>query len=622
MTEGDPPATDETPPPTAASGPRPRLRGSDDDPLGALVRLVQQPSPTNRAPSEELARWARAEESRDGGRRADDAPSASAPPAGIPARSASAALSAPSGPFEVLSLDAIRASDPGVDETPAAAESEVVPRQAEVPPVASGEPVGPAGRTATALAADLGTAPDPDRSTTSRSDQPASSERVAGALVAVPVEASPADAAVPTDQRPGVDAPAAAPVTLERDPIAPGRAHGSLGPGWTWGFPALIVVLALLLPVLVVVGQNAVLQSTDGRVLSTVSDPSAPGWQAITDPTPTMLVVQTDVEGTATGLTVLSLTGDESGGIMFIPMTTVLELAGIGNIPLDAAAERAGLEGLQKAVEGVLGVGMGEVAAIDPQGWADLLAPLGTLDVENPDDVSVAGENGEKVIVFPKGTITLTPAEVAAYLETLSPGENDLNRLVRHQAFWEAWLRQVGTSPDPGIVPGESASGLGRFIRELASDRVDMAPLPVRSAMIPGSDLAVYLPVADQVTSLVARLVPFPIGAPPGARPRVRLLDGAGSLDHGLGAVGAVVAAGGQVDQIGNADTFDVAVTTFEYSDEARLPEVERLRSGIGVGDIVKVPPGQTAIDVTIVLGADYRARTPPSSAPVTTAVR
>jgi hypothetical protein len=384
----------------------------------------------------------------------------------------------------------------------------------------------------------------------------------------------------------------------------------------------LILVLALLVPVLVKVGQRTVLQSTEGRVLNQVTDPAAAGFQVITEPTPTMLLVQTDAAGVANGLTVMSLTGDESGGMIFIPMTTVLELPGIGNIPLDAAAARAGLDGLQKAVEGVLGVGMAEVAVVDPQSWADLVAPLGTLDVQNPDDVKVAGPDGEKTILFPKGTVTLTPADVSVYLQTLSPGENDLNRLVRHQAFWEAWLRKVGTSDDPAVVPGESSSGLGRFVRELAADRVDMAPLPVKGASIPGSDLAVYLPVDEQVTSLVARVVPFPIGAPPGARPRVRLLDGTGTLEHGIGAVGTVVAAGGQVDQIGNADAFGAAVTTFEYSDDARLPEVERLRAAFGVGEIVKMSTELPAIDITIVLGADYAAQPPPTLAPVTTAVR
>jgi hypothetical protein len=303
-------------------------------------------------------------------------------------------------------------------------------------------------------------------------------------------------------------------------------------------------------------------------------------------------------------------------------MTTVLAVPGVGNIPLDAAFARSGIGGLQASVEALLGVAMAEVAVVGPDGWADLLTPLGTLEVANPDDVKVPGPGGEKVVRFPKGAVTLAPADVAPYLETLSPGENDLNRLVRHQAFWDAWLRKVGTSADPAVVPGESTTGLGRFVRALAAGRVDMAPLPVTSASIPDSDLAVYLPVEDQVTALVARLVPFPVGAPPGVRPRIRLLDGTGTLDHGLGAVPIVVSAGGQVDQIGNADPFGATVTQLTYSEDARLPEVQRLQAALGVGEIVKVPSGQTAIDVTITLGADYGAQPPPSLAPVTTAVR
>ncbi len=396
----------------------------------------------------------------------------------------------------------------------------------------------------------------------------------------------------------------------------------SLGRFWAVGFPALIAVCALLLPVLFTVGKNTILSSTDGRLLGEITDPTQPGWQRITEPTPTLLLVQTDIDGTPSALTVLSLTGEDSGGMIFIPTTTVLAVPGVGNVPLDAAFERAGIDGLQKAVEGLLAVGMDQVAVVDPDGWADLVTPLGSVEVTNPDDVKVIGAGGARVVRFAKGAIAIGPDDVAPYLATVSPGENGVNQLVRQQAFWEAWLRAVAASPDPAVVPGETTSGLGSFVRALAADRVEMAPLPVTSASIPGSDLAVYLPVPEQVGVLVARLIPFPVGAPPGARPRVRVLDGAGTLDHGLGAVGSVVAAGGQVDQIGNADEFGHATTELVYSDDAQLEDVDRLRAAIGIGELVKVPQGQTAIDVTITLGADYAAQPPPSLAPVTTAVR
>ena len=126
------------------------------------------------------------------------------------------------------------------------------------------------------------------------------------------------------------------------------------------------------------------------------------------------------------------------------------------------------------------------------------------------------------------------------------------------------------------------------------------------------------MPVDDQVRPLVAKLVPFPIGAPPGARPRVRLLDGVGSLDHGLKAAPLIVEGGGQIDQIGNADTFDVAKTQLIYGDDARRADAESLQRSLGVGEIVKGASAGTTTDVTVVLGKDFAAL-PPRSLTVTT---
>ncbi len=376
---------------------------------------------------------------------------------------------------------------------------------------------------------------------------------------------------------------------------------------WRIGFPALMVCLTLLIPVLLYAGRKTVLQSTDGKLVTSITDPAAPGWRALTDPTPTLLLVQTDAEGKANSLTVMSLTGDGAGALVFVPMTTVLQLADLGTLPLNAVADKAGLDGLQKATEGVLGAGMQDIAVVTPAQWADLVAPVAPLTVMNPDDVTVANEAGARKVIFPKGALNLEAKDVATYLATANPGENDLNRLVRHKAFWEAWLRKVGVSADANVVPGETTSGLGRYIRTLATSRVEMDPLPVQSAGIPNSTALVYVPVADQVQGLVAKVIPFPVGAPAGARARVRLLDGVGTLDHGVAAAPLVVEGGGQIDQIGNADAFGVATTQLLFSDEARRPDVEKLQAALGVGELVLGAPG--ASDVTIVLGQDYAAQ-------------
>ncbi|MCU0269894.1 MAG: LCP family protein [Acidimicrobiales bacterium] len=392
-------------------------------------------------------------------------------------------------------------------------------------------------------------------------------------------------------------------------------------PGWFWrfGFPVVMVLLTIGIPVLVYAGRRIILESNDGRLLTEITDPSQPGWEAITEPTPTLLLVQTDEAGTPSSLTVLTLSGEGSGGAVFVPMTTVLEVPGVGAVPLDAAYEYGGIEALQKAVEGVLGTGMQTTVVVGPAEWADLVEPVGPLTVDNPDDVAVPGADGVERVVFPKGEITLAPDEVGTYLATRNSGENDLNRLVRHQAFWESWLAAIAASDDPAAVPGETDSGLGRFVTTLAGDRTSYYPLPVQTAPIPGSTESLYLPVTDQVESLVARLVPFPIGAPPGARLRVRVLDGTGQLDHGLDATPLLVEGGGQIDQIGNATTFDFTTTQIVYNDESRRAEVDRLAEALGVGEVLRTEETGDVVDVTVILGADFVAAPRPEVGTVET---
>jgi hypothetical protein len=57
---------------------------------------------------------------------------------------------------------------------------------------------------------------------------------------------------------------------------------------WRYGFPALLVLLVLAIPVLVVVGARVVLDSNDGKVVRTITDPAAPGWEASVEPTPVL----------------------------------------------------------------------------------------------------------------------------------------------------------------------------------------------------------------------------------------------------------------------------------------------------------------------------------------------
>jgi hypothetical protein len=374
---------------------------------------------------------------------------------------------------------------------------------------------------------------------------------------------------------------------------------------WALGFPVLTVLLALSVPALLITGRHVMLHSTDGALEAQVTDPSAPGWRAYTEPTPTVLVLHQDATRGLVGVTLVSLTGEGAGAILFVPVDTLVGTgAGGDRYVADLAAD--GEAAVRGGVEQLLGVAPSDVVTLDGAGWSDVVAPVAPLHVENPDDVFVAGDGVRPELRFAKGPLALSGADVAEYLASRSVGESDLNRMVRHEVFWRAWLEAVRRSPSPEPVPGEPA-GLARYVRALASARLDVRTLPVQGER----DSAMwerYRPLADQARDLVARVVPFPV-AGPGRRLRIRLLDGTGKLQHGLDAAAALAGAGGQIDQIGNADSFGVPRTRLELADQGHRQAVEALAAALGVGEVVNATSSDGDVDVVVTLGQDYADR-------------
>ena len=95
--------------------------------------------------------------------------------------------------------------------------------------------------------------------------------------------------------------------------------------------------------------------------------------------------------------------------------------------------------------------------------------------------------------------------------------------------LWQAWLAAVKGSSDPNVIPGETSSGLGRYVRGLARGEVRFATLPASPQ--DGGDEEVFVPDSAGIADLMTTMVPLPTSANPGDRVRVRLLSGVGPLD-------------------------------------------------------------------------------------------
>ena len=400
--------------------------------------------------------------------------------------------------------------------------------------------------------------------------------------------------------------PAVAEPALPSQPPAPPKPKRTLGETiWAWLFPVAILLLALLIPVFGLMGYNAILDSSDGDLTAPITDPAAPGFEVIVDPTPVTLLVLVEGE-TLVGVNVTSLARDDIGGtMMWMPPNTVVE-----GEDLAAAYAAGGSAAVRDAVAAELTVDVGAVEVIDSDRWAALVEPVAPIVVEVPDALVVRVLDGSTTVQFAPGQLALEPDQVGEYLAWLNPEERQINRLARQQDFFEAWIAQIADSDDPGAVPGEVDTGLGRFIRGVAAGPSITETLPV--APVSGAtDDVVEVSDPEAVRVMVTEAIPLPVSPFPGVRPVVKLLDGVGDQPRTLAAIDDLVLGGAQVSVLGNNEAFGVTTTEVRYHVPDAAEPAQLLADALGVG-VVKFAPttteGETVvIEITVLIGTDYQ---------------
>ena len=350
-------------------------------------------------------------------------------------------------------------------------------------------------------------------------------------------------------------------------------------------------------------GTRVIRSSTEGEVFTPVRDPTAPGFEALVDPTPTLALLH-DRDGVLDAVTVLTLPDPDNGGggVLLIPDRTVADLGALGELPIEAAYDLGDARFEAQAVGDLLGAAMNDFEVIDAERWADLVEPVAPIVIDNPNELTFDGE-----VRFPIGEIELGPEDVGAYLEADDAEGSDLARLARHETFWREWLEAVAAEGSPAAVPGELDSGIGRFVRAIAEGPAVIETLPVQPAPDGGyGPETAFLPVHDEIDELVARLVPFPVSPSPGARARLRLQNGTTDTSVAASVAAELPPAGVQVVLIGNASTLDHETTTVRYGADEFADEARAVVDILGVGEAVQGSRPSDAADITVTLGADY----------------
>jgi hypothetical protein len=367
-----------------------------------------------------------------------------------------------------------------------------------------------------------------------------------------------------------------------------------------------VVALTTAVPLLGYIGFHQVLESTGGRKVDAVNDPTKPGYEANVAPTPVELVAQVSTDGTLVSLTLLALgRGDRGGSIVFVPVATEVPVPSGAAATTSTATTLAdayrtgGIAALQDAATALLGFGFDELTTVDDARWAALTSAVAPIAFDNPDRIRTPS--------FPAGAIQLDADEVGSYLAARNANESDLARLSRQGAFWSAWLQAIAKSSRADVLPGEAGTGLDHVLQTLAKGTVMIDTLPVTAAGDRTTES--YAPKPAEDTALLSAAVPFPTGTDTHPRIKVRLLDGVGDGQLVARAAGIVVPAGAEVDIIGNGDRFGYDTTVVRYNADEDAAAAQHLRDALGVGTVVQGQQLDDAAQVTIVLGRDFAAR-------------
>jgi len=326
------------------------------------------------------------------------------------------------------------------------------------------------------------------------------------------------------------------------------------------------VLSALFVLLLVVTGlsayrvgraaQAAVLDSRSGSTDAAVLDPTAAGFRAFTEPTPTALVLHTAVTAAGraelVGLTFLAATDPNQGGTVLTIPASLVNPEGTGT-PLDVAFMSSGVTSVVNEVSDLFGIGFGDVVVLDSAAWTSLMTAALPLAMSLRDDLRENVSDSEFRVLLEAGTRPFELNEVALIASHRNPGEAPLSIARRQQEIWRAWIsRTAGSVERPELF--EIEVGFVDVIDSLARGEVGYRSLPTGPGSGASQVEATYEASVDAVRELIALMVPLPLSDGSDTVTDVMLLDATGGAVDQTPVFRAIVRGGGRVVIVGNAD--------------------------------------------------------------------
>lgn len=412
---------------------------------------------------------------------------------------------------------------------------------------------------------------------------------------------------------------------------------------WRWLYPVVLLGFIVAAALLADAGLENALNIKDGKVTQVETDPCKPGFLAEVDPTPTMLIIETDATNEPIGLTALSLGTDNKGGwVLQLPLETRLEdgkflwqvwreaLQSTPTVattptgaststtrpptqatttvgPMSAESATAGKTAMARAVGKLLGFSFAtDVLVLPTKTLASLMAPALPMNLTLQTPVQKFSADGKsQTTEFQTGVNKVqSEAQIERLFEAVGP--NATARLKRQGDLWSTWISALRASPTAVAAVKPDSPALLNYINALVTGPSEFRLLPIDND-VAYLGLLIIDPDFAQTVTLAAQMVPFPLMIEPGARLRTALFNGTADCNLTLSAATRFVENGAQIDVLGNASTLDIAQSEVIYYSADLKSKVDLFAKSLGI-DSVRFLDGESAVDITVTLGADFKA--------------
>jgi LCP family protein required for cell wall assembly len=354
--------------------------------------------------------------------------------------------------------------------------------------------------------------------------------------------------------------------------------------------------------------------------LASIGDPQGARWfgQILAPPfggrdRVSILIIGVDAtEGKGLADTIIATaisprTGDIAG--LSIPRDSRVEIPRLGVRRINEAHSFGGRTRTIEAVELLIGMPFDYYVEVDVAGVADLVDAVGGVDIDVEKRMYYPDRAQNLLIDLQPGFQHLTGEQAVGYIRFRHDARGDLGRIERQRTFLRAAVRQVLAPENIRHIRGLAATfvetvdtnltvtdvlALKRMVEDVGPDAIRIATLPGHPRIIQGQSLIEL--DAREVQQAVNRVLL-------GQGVAVAVLNG--SSINGLAARTASLleARGCDIVEVGNAEHKTQRTVVIDH--RGQTTRAERVASWLGRGVISVAPDGDSAADVTVIVGPD-----------------